>query len=117
MSFSLSEIIASVIYAIIFGIGFSAIWTPISLIFKSALSASLGVVFFALGFLLLSYFTLDGMLRGYMLVFAFSSFILTKKYIFEKLADFLKKLAKKVANIPIFGILKQSHTLDKSKKK
>ena len=115
MSFSLIEIINSVVAAIIFGICFAAFWALPSALFKSAFMSVLGVVFFGIGFMLLSYLCLDGVIRLYMFLFAFSSFALTKKYIFYKIIFFMKKMAKKVARIPLFGRRKSVHILDKSK--
>lgn len=117
MSFSFVEVLRSILSAIVFGVGFAALWMIPSALFNSGFMAAVGVVLFSLGFMLLSYYSLDGMLRLYMLVIAFSAFILTKKYIFDKIIVFLKKMAKKVANIPLFGRLKRLHTLDKAKEK
>ncbi len=114
MSFLAGEIFFSIFCALIFGIAFSAVWTPIYTFFKCAFISAVGIVIFSLCFMLLSYLCLDGMLRGYMLVFSFTSFYLSKKYIFEKILLFFKKMAKKVINIPLFGKLKRHHTLDKA---
>ena len=114
MSFSAEEVFNSVLSALTFGVLFSAVWTPLSFFFKSAFISSLGIIFYGFGFMLLSYYCLDGMLRGYMLAFSFFAFYLSKKYVFEKLLLVMKKMVKKVAKIPLFGKLKRSHTLDKS---
>lgn len=50
--------------------------------------AFLSIVFFSVGFVLLSYLSLDGIIRLYMLVLSFASFYLLKITIF----DFLRRL-------------------------
>ena len=55
---------------------------------RGAVFSFLSVIIFTLGFVLISYFALDGVLRVYMLVFAFASFYLSKFALF----DFLNRL-------------------------
>lgn len=55
---------------------------------RGAVFTFLSVVIFTLGFITISYFALDGVIRIYMLIFAFASFYLSKFALF----DFLNKL-------------------------
>ena len=55
---------------------------------RGAIFSFLSVIIFALGFILISYFALDGVVRVYMLFFAFAAFYLSKFVLF----DFLNKI-------------------------
>ena len=113
MSFSVDEVFFSVIFALIYGVIFSALFSPILFLFRCAFVTSISIIFFSIGFMLLSYLALDGVLRAYMLILSLTSFFLSKKYIFDRIFQMLKCLIKKVINNPLFGKLKRRHTLDK----
>lgn len=117
MSFSLNEILNSVFSAAIFGILFSLFWTPIAAIFKTAFFSALGVVLFSFGFMLLSYICLDGMIRAYMFFCSFLFYILSKKYLFDKIIRKVKKTLNRILNIAWFKRRKLSHALDKTEEK
>ena len=110
MSFSLFEVINSAICACVFGLAFSAIWALPGAIFNSPIITAVGVVLFGLGFVLVSYLCLDGIIRIYMLVLSISSFLLSKKCFFDKIAYRLKKMVKSL-------VKSLSCALDKLKEK
>lgn len=116
MSFTMAEILLSILYALIFGVGFSLfavlmlIVREIVLVFGRMMEMAvdfekllplptvknmkinqapgrlitvLWVIFFSLGFCLLSYLSLDGEIRLYMLILAFASFYLSKFVFFN----------------------------------
>ena len=111
ITFGVSEIFASMLYACIYGFLFSSIYSFITALFSSfkflpkkisnifhkprlfsslktdrtiiennpcGTSIACFVIIFALGYVFLSYFALDGLIRLYMLVIAFASFYLSK---------------------------------------
>jgi hypothetical protein len=71
------------------------------------------VIFFAIGFLLLSYFALDGCLRVYMLLASVTSFLLTKSlacdkiyFILDALFGFLFFVLVAILRLPISVLLR-----------
>lgn len=120
ITFSIRELLSSALFAVIFGVGFSAFVCTLDILIGAAstlpefliasvrfdkvfpparLSVSarnrgggpiyifLCILIFALGFSLLSYISLDGEIRIYMLILAFASFYLSK----IAFCDFLTK--------------------------
>ncbi len=119
MHFTSGEILISLLYAVVFGIGFFVFYTS-ACIFKYELVRLIGVlpstfrydkilekptkiqgrcekqqgvifafmsvIIFAIGFILLSYYALDGCIRVYLLLFALSSFFIPKVLFYEKIA-------------------------------
>ena len=120
MGFSASEILNSILYAIGFGLIFSAVYTVLILLsgvvgsipkvgkeiiifkkvfplpdFKSCINFKkvslplrlLSVFLFTVGFILISYLSLDGVIRIYMLFFAFATFYLLNFAFFDFLSS------------------------------
>lgn len=131
MDFSFEEIISSVLYALIYGAGFSIFYMLISLFFVmirafrqvfveiisfdkilpsptvkidntesggGGFFAFLSVVLFFVGFLFLSYFTLDGVIRFYMLVLSSASVYI----LYSAFYGFLRKVIVMIFNHILF---------------
>jgi hypothetical protein len=117
MSFSFEEIALSVLYAIIYGVFISSVLSPLLFFINSALTTFFSVFLFGVGYMLLSYYSLDGELRFYTLFLSACAFLISKTLVFDRIFGALKSMAKKVAKIPIFGKIKRRLSLDKTKEK
>lgn len=119
MHFTSSEILISLLYAVVFGALFFILYSAVSILKyelgrlidilptvfqydkilekptkkqgrnenqEGGAFAFMSVIIFALGFVLLSYYALDGCVRIYLLLFALSSFFIPKALLYEKIA-------------------------------
>ena len=117
MSFSVSEIIFSAICAFSYGILFAVLTFLLSVFRYTRFLCFLEVIVFGIGFMLISYFSLDGMIRIYMLALSFGGFFLVKKYICDKILICMHKMTKKIIKFPKINIAKAEDTLDKIEEK
>jgi len=125
MPFTVQEILRSLIYAAVFGIGFFLFFTVAaiivnqirrlrflpSLIIKydkisektiknngrienksNSVSVSAAVVLFILGFLLLSYYALDGIIRIYLFLVSFISFAAAKQLFYKHIYSIINTI-------------------------
>ena len=120
ISYSNEEILHSIIYALLYGLAFSffnfcfdiantfflSIFYRVKIVRKEdnndivlaknrtglgGFLVFMKIFLFSLGFMVLSYVALDGVVRIYMLVLCFASFYLAKNMIFNRVLDIFEK--------------------------